>query len=471
MTDYNKQAVSFWFDTLAEKIQPRPILSEDIQVDVAIIGAGFTGLWTAYYLNKQQPDLRIAIIESETAGFGASGRNGGWLMGALAGETKYLAGLPEPERQAAYQLIFSIIDEVKQVLAAENIDCDLHHGGSVYAAARYPEQLAFQQSELKHLYQAGLSEDDYRWLNKAELDATVRMRNGMGAIYTPHCAAINPAKLVRGLAECLERKGVSIYEQSAVTHVGHKQLQTAQGSVRADVIVPATEGFADELMGLKRYVLPIQSLIVATEPLTESKWDEIGLADRPTFSDAGRMATYGQRSADGRIIFGARGGYIFGGKVRHQFALSDPAFREREQILRDLFPSLASVNVTHGWGGTLGMARNFTPFAVFDANTGIASAGGYGGEGVGAANLFGRTLADMILQKETQLTAMPWAFTQATHKSALKRWEPEPCRWLTYQTLLNIFSWEEELYNKGKAPAWLRKSTGAVCDKLALLMA
>jgi glycine/D-amino acid oxidase-like deaminating enzyme len=471
MTDYNNQTVSFWFDDLAESIQPRSCLQQDISVDIAIIGAGFTGLWTAYYLKKQQPDLSIAIVESEVAGFGASGRNGGWLMGALAGETKYLASLPEAARRAGYQLIFSVIDEVEQVLEEEEIDCDLHRGGSIYAAARYPEQLAFQQSALKYLHLSGLTEDDYRWLSKPELDQKVRMRNGQGAIFTPHCAAINPGKLVRGLAQCVESKGVQIFEKSAVRKVANKCITTAQGSVKANIIVPATEGFADTLMGLKSYVLPIQSLIVATEPLSAAQWDEIGLAERPTFSDAGRLSTYGQRSTDGRIIFGARGGYLYGGKARHQFSLNDPEFRERENILKDLFPSLEQVNITHGWGGTIGMARNFAPFAVFDSTAGIASAGGYGGRGVGATNLFGRTLADMILSKDTQLTNMPWAFTSATHKTALKRWEPEPCRWLTYKILSNVFSWEEDLYNKGKAPAWQRKAAGRVCDKLALLIA
>ena len=470
MTDYNNQAVSFWFDKLDEKIQPRKALTQNLEFDVAIIGSGYTGLWTAYYLKQQQPDLSIAIVEAETAGFGASGRNGGWLMGDLVGKTKYLAAMAEPERTAAYQLISGIVEEVKQTLAQEDIDCDLQHGGSLYAAARYPEQLEWQKNYLNYLHKSGLTQEDYRWLSPSELSNRLNIRGGQGAIYTPHCAAINPAKLVRGLARAVEKLGVQIFEKSAVETVANKRISTAQGSIKADVIVPATEGFADTLMGLKRYVLPLQSLMIATEALSDELWSEIGLANHETFSDAGRMATYGRRTVDGRILFGARGGYRFGGKVRHQFKLSDPEFRLRENILRDLFPVLEKVEITHGWGGTLGIARNFAPFAVFDPDTGIASAGGYGGEGVGASNLFGRTLADMILQKQTQLTAMPWVFTPATHKSAIRRWEPEPCRWLTYQAILAAFSWEEDLYNKRKAPKWVKKTTGAICDKLALLM-
>ncbi|MEH6550305.1 MAG: FAD-binding oxidoreductase [Pseudomonadales bacterium] len=466
----NYKDVGFWFDTLNENIQARPTLETEMEVDVAIIGAGYTGLWTAYYLKQQQPDLSIAIVEAETAGFGASGRNGGWLMGALAGETQYVNSLPDSQRRAAYDLIFGIVDEVQQITQREGIDCDLHRGGSIYAAARYPEQLKTQQDELRHLHDSGLNEDDYRWLSKDELAQQLRIRNGQGGIYTPHCAVINPAKLARGLARSVERQGVSIYERSPVTSVGDKILHTEHGNIKADVIVAATEGFSAELMNLKHYVLPIQSLIIATEPLSQPQWDEIGLEQRPSFSDGGRLATYGQRSADDRMIFGARGGYSFGGKVRHEFSLQDPEFRLRETLLRDLFPSLETVKITHGWGGTLGMARGFCPFAVFDPQSGIASAGGYGGEGVGASNLFGRTLADMILQRDTQLSNMPWAFSPATHKQALKRWEPEPLRWLTYKTILEVFSWEDKLYNRLDAPKWKKALAGGICNKLARIL-
>ncbi len=466
----NFKDASLWFDSLDENIKTRRALQAELNVDVAIIGAGYTGLWTAYYLKKQQPNLSIAIVESQTAGFGASGRNGGWLMGGMAGESKYLSLLPKEERQAGYDLLFNIIDEVADVLKTENIQCDLNRGGAVYAAARYTEQINNMKNLLKHYHDEGLSEEDYYWLDKDQLAEKVHMRNGFGGIFTPHCATINPAKLVRGLARCVEKMGVAIYEKSPVTCIKNKCVHTQHGSLKANVIVPATEGFSNELLNIKKYVLPVQSLIIATEPLSKSQWDEIGLHTRPAFSDGGRLTTYGQRSQDGRLIFGARGGYMFGGKSRYDFTLQDPAFRLREKLMVDLFPSLKNVNVTHGWGGTLGMSRNFTPFAIYDPKTGIASAGGYSGEGVGASNLFGRTLAQMILQNDTLLTRMPWVFTPATHKQALKKWEPEPFRFITYKTVLSCFSWEDDLYNKSGVAPWRKKIAGAVCDKLGLLL-
>ena len=204
--DYS--AVSLWFDAFGADLRPRPPLSTDAQADVAIVGAGYTGLWTAYYLKTLAPDLSIAIVEAETAGYGASGRNGGWLKGSMAGEDKYLAGLPEPLKHTGYRLLHGIVEHVHGILREEGIECGFHQGGVLFAAARYPEQLDLQRRLLARLYAAGHGEDDYRWLEADELTQQVRMRKPYGAIYSPHCAVIDPARLVRGLADAVERKGV-----------------------------------------------------------------------------------------------------------------------------------------------------------------------------------------------------------------------------------------------------------------------
>lgn len=465
MTDYKN--TSLWFDTLDESICCRPALQESRHLDVAIIGAGYTGLWTAYYLKKQQPELTIAILEAETAGYGASGRNGGWLMGSFAGDEKYLQLIPPSERSAARNIITGTIDEVAQVLKQERIECDFHCGGNIQVAARYPEQLSALERQLEQLYEQGHSEADYRWLNQRELEQQVRMRNGCGAIYTPHCASINPAKLVRGLACAVEKMGVTIYEKSAMSSFGNHQVVTDQGTLHARIIIPALEGYQPP--EFSRFTLPVYSLIVATEPLSAQQWSDIGLEQRPTFCDSGRLVTYGQRSADGRLVFGTRGGYQFGSKARSTFHLADEEFRLRETIMRDLFPTLRDVTVTHGWGGTLAMARTFAPHAVYDQPHGIALAGGYGGEGVAAANLFARTLVDLVLEKDTALSRLPWAF-RSTPANVLQRWEPEPFRWLVYQSILAVFSWEDRLYCRGKAPRWKKRLAKHVANRLETLL-
>ena len=211
------RTISLRMDQLDEPLTPRPSLQADLRADVVIVGAGYTGLWTAYYLKRQAPQLRIVVLEAETAGFGASGRNGGWLMGNILGEDRLLASLPAEQRRATFELLHGIPDEVASVTEREGIACDLRKGGVLYCAARYPEQLSGLQEHLRHLRGLGLGEDDYRWLEPTELAEQLRVAKPYGALYSPHCATLQPARLVRGLARCVEAMGVELYEQSRVS--------------------------------------------------------------------------------------------------------------------------------------------------------------------------------------------------------------------------------------------------------------
>ncbi|WP_248914890.1 NAD(P)/FAD-dependent oxidoreductase [Pseudomonas moorei] len=455
------RTISLWMDQLDEPLLARPALDQDLDLDVAIIGAGYTGLWTAYYLKRQAPELNIAIIEAQTAGFGASGRNGGWLMGNLLGEDRLLAPLSPQQRRASYDLLHRIPDEVQIVLEREGIDCDYRKGGVLYCAARYPEQESSLRQYLDSLHRQGLNENDYRWLSARQLAQQIRIAKPYGGIYAPHVATLHPARLVRGLARTVERMGVRIYENSPVTHWQAGSLRTAQASVRSRWVVPAVEGYSVTLPPLGRYQLPVQSLIVATEPLSAATWDEIGLSNGQAFSESSRQVTYGQRTADNRLIFGARGGYQFAGKLRHDFNLTSSEIELRRYLFSELFPQLKNVQITHGWGGNLGMSRRFKPHMLCDQASGIALSGGYGGEGVGASNLGGRTLADLILQRDTELVHQPWVVPRRG-LDALRAWEPEPCRWLGYNAIIRSFVHEDQtLANPATAP-WRRKLASGV---------
>lgn len=454
MTDW--RTISLWMDQLEQPLHPRCALSEDMQADVAIIGAGYTGLWTAYYLKQQAPHLKIVILEAETAGFGASGRNGGWLIGDMLGSARMLAGLSAEARHEAHTLLHGIPDAVAQVLQREAISCDYRKGGSLYCAARYPEQEVALRAQLQAARKLGLGEDDYRWLAPQELASQLRIANPYGAIFSPHCATIQPARLVRGLADCVERLGVRIFEQSRVTDWQSGLMRTAHGSVKAHWLVPAVEGYAGSLPPLGRYQLPVQSLIVATAPLPVHAWAQIGLEHGQAFSENSRQVTYGQRTADDRLVFGARGGYQFGGRLRSDFNLKEHEVELRRYLFGELFPQLRNVELTHAWGGNLGMARRFRPHMIIDRNAGIALSGGYGGEGVGASNLGGRTLAALILGQDNELTRQPWVLGDAPLKN-LSGWEPEPCRWLGYNAIIKSFVHEDKvLANRASAP-WRRK--------------
>jgi glycine/D-amino acid oxidase-like deaminating enzyme len=462
-------SVSLWMEQLGQPPIPRPALQGSLEVDVAIVGAGYTGLWTAYYLKRQAPELRVAMLEAEYAGFGASGRNGGWLMGNLLGEERLLAGLPAERRHAAFELLHGIPDEVAGVLQREGIACDYRKGGVLYCAARYPEQEVRLRAWLAALHREGLSEADYRWLTPAELNAQLRVNAPLGAIHSPHCATLQPAKLVHGLAQAVERLGVQLFEQSRVSHWQPGLVRTAQGELRADWVVPALEGYAAEMPLLRRYQLPVQSLLLATAPLSASQWAEIGLEQGQAFSEFSRQVTYGQRSADDRLVFGARGGYRFGGRLRQDFALNAEEIGLRRYLFGELFPQLRNVEISHGWGGNLGMARRFQPHMLLDRGGRIALAGGYGGEGVGASNLAGRTLADLLLGRASALTAQPWVLGERP-LAALKAWEPEPCRWLGYNAIIRSFAHEDRVLANPHSAPWRRALAARLADFMEGLM-
>jgi len=459
------RSLSLWMDQLGEPLTARPALSEDLHADVAIIGAGYTGLWTAYYLKRQAPHLRIVILEGEITGFGASGRNGGWLMGNLLGQDRLLAEQPSAARRSAYELLHGIPDEVACVLKREQIACNYRKAGVLYCAARYPEQLTRLRQHLAELRALGLDENDYRWLTPFDLGKQLQLANAYGAIYTPHCATIQPAKLARGLARCVTAMGVELYEQSRVTDWQTGLVRTASGSVHADWIVPAVEGYAASLPALGKHQLPVQSLMVATEPLPKEVWADIGLERGQAFSENSRQVTYGQRSADDRLVFGARGGYRFGGQLRHDFNLSKNEQNLRRYLFGELFPQLKQVRITHAWGGNLGMARRFRPHMLVDRRTGIALSGGYGGEGVGASNLGGRTLADLILNQHSELTEQPWVLGDQPITN-LPRWEPEPLRWLGYNAIIQSFAHEDRVLANPDSAPWRRKLASSLAGFL-----
>jgi glycine/D-amino acid oxidase-like deaminating enzyme len=247
----------------------------------------------------------------------------------------------------------------------------------------------------------------------------------LGGTFTPHCAALDPARLVRGLALAVERRGVVIYEQTEVRAIRPGAVETARGTVRAATVVRATEGYTRTLQGQERAVVPVYSLMIATEPLTDAFWAEAGMARRETFSDHRHMIIYGQRTADNRMAFGGRGApYHFGSTIRPEFDRDGRVHESLRTTLVELFPALSTARITHRWGGPLGIARDWFPSVGLDGRTGTAWAGGYVGDGVSTTNLAGRTLRDLILQRDTELLTLPWV----GHRSPL--WEPEPLRFL-----------------------------------------
>ena len=424
---------SLWWDSLPKPVQIRPSLTKDIDVDVAIIGAGYTGLWTAYYLLKKSPNIKIAILESKVAGFGASGRNGGWCSALFPVELDKLAQQSNKEKAIRMQnIMFETVDEVGNVIRDENIDAEWQKGGS-YSIARDEIQLNRAIDQANHFKEWGFSDSDFTFLDQNSAQSRINASNILGTTFTPHCAAINPAKLVRSLAEIVESSGAQIFEDTKVLSFSKNRVKTSSANVNTKFIVNATEGYRSDLPGLKRSSIPVYSLMIATEPLSEKVWDEIGLRNRETFADYRNVIIYGQRTKDNRFAFGGRGApYHFGSKIDNKFDQHKPTHIELFRTLTELFPIIKDAKVTHTWGGPLSIARDWAAHASLDVKTGIASAGGYVGDGVGTANLAGRTLSDLILNKDSELVSMPWV----NHKS--KNWEIEPFRWIGVNGTLQL---------------------------------
>eukprot|EP00457_Paulinella_chromatophora_P003546 gb/GEZN01003554.1/.p1 GENE.gb/GEZN01003554.1/~~gb/GEZN01003554.1/.p1 ORF type:complete len:584 (-),score=59.10 gb/GEZN01003554.1/:206-1957(-) len=504
------RGASLWMEqALAEESPDRPLrpqLEGKHIYDVVIVGAGFTGLWTAYYLQKNaRSPLRIAVVEAETVGYGASGRNGGWLMPSLAGLDSVIANQTGEVRHETWQLVQGIVDEVKAVVEREGISCDLAKGGYVQVAARYPEQGASLEKELIQLESLGGCKDfghgePTRWLEESEVIKILPGTPNFGALYSANMATIHPARLVRGLACVLESKSsssqqdpqngcVHIYERSRVEHWEPGLVETAKGSVAADWVVLAVEGYAPSLQGatsLGKFQIPIQSLVIATQPLPDKVWDEcIGLQRGQCFSDSGRLVTYGIRSSDNRLVFGMRGTYEFSGIPRKDFTLTREEKDSRYRMIHQLFPRLAEqevkVTITHAWGGNLGMSRRMMPHMFIDKKNQVLVAGGYMGEGVGASNLSGRTLTALMLQATgnaklgTQegeaahkvLIYKPWVVQgdiTSTSQSGLMAWEPEPIPWLGYKLVSTSQEIENSVLSNPNSPPWLRNVVIKLAD-------
>ena len=399
---------SFWLDSLGP-VEPRPALPGDRTADVAIAGGGYTGLWTAYYLARQDPAVRIVVLEKEYCGFGASGRNGGWCSGLFPVPAAKLTRRYGAERAAAMtRALAGTVDEVGRVAAAEGIDCHYAKGGTI-TLARSPAQLRRARSSGHELLDADTAR------------AMCGASGVLGGTYRPDCAAIHPARLVRGLASAVERLGVTIHEGTTAERIAKGAVTTDRGVVRADVVVRALEGYTATLPGHRRVLAPVYSLMVATEPLPAADWDRIGLARRETFSDERHMIIYGQRTADDRLAFGGRGApYHFGSRIEPAFDRVPGVFAALRRTLTEMFG--IDPPIAYRWGGPLAIPRDWMPSVGL--RDGIGWGGGYVGDGVAAANLAGRTLADLILRQQTERTGLPWV----GHRS--RRWEPEPVRWL-----------------------------------------
>ena len=409
--------VSFWWQQLGLP-SPSDRLSGDAACDVAVVGGGLTGLWTAYHLHEADPTLDIRIVEAEFAGFGASGRNGGWLSSELPGSAKAYADVAGEDGVARLRrAVRGTVDEVIDVAAREGIEADIVRSGVLH--------IARSQAQARRLDGE---------LSAAEVQGRIRVDGAVAGHFDPDCARVHPARLVSGVARVVRQRGVRIHEDTRALAVEPGAVRTERGTVRAPVVLRCLEGFTAGLSGHRRDWLPMNSALIATEPLSAVQWREIGWSGEELLGDEAHAYCYAQRTADGRIALGGRGiPYRFGSRPDVEGRTQDWTVESLRSTLTSLFPSLADIGIDHAWCGVLGVPRDWSASVSYDPATGLGHAGGYVGSGLTATHLAGRTLRDLVLGHDTDLTRLPWT----NHR--VRRWEPEPLRWAGVHALYRLY--------------------------------
>lgn len=434
-------------------------VDRDEEVDVAIVGGGLSGLWTAWALTQADPTLSVAVFEAERLGFGASGRNGGWLSAkpvgirdVLAREHGGRAGVLEIE-----QRLEESIHEVVDVLGAQNIDA--RHGGWMQVARSASEQNRIE-SYLAKSRSWGVDDGHLRLLTAGEARERVNIAGVTGALYSPDNYCVDPVKMLLALARTVQRAGVRIYTSSRVDTIEPGRLTVGAHTVRARRhVVVATEGYSSRQRGQRRRMLPLNSAMLVTDQLTDDQWEQIGWAHGDGVSGAAHTYFYGQRTPDGRIAIGGRGKpYRFASGVDRDGEVDQHTIAALTNLLADLFPQVP-LAAAHAWCGVLGVTRDWSPFLDNDPSSKILRMGGYAGQGLTAAHLAGRIASDLILQGDTKLSTLPWV------RQMPRRWEPEPLRWIGAHGLYRIYSIADVLEARAARPRTSRLAL--LADKIA----
>lgn len=455
--DWSREACIWWHDIHRDSVPPRPLTGRQ-RTDIAIVGGGFTGLWTAVLVKQRSPSTRVTLLEAEDFGHGASGRNGGWLLGSVEGLHRF-AGPDGVLPEAVRLQLATILPDFSHALSMMAIDADFATGGAIFAAARYPEQRQRAQDFLTTHRNMGFTEQQMHWLTPEAVNAQVALSPVYGGVFNRDVAVLHPGKLLSGLVTAAQSLGVTLHNQSPVIDYRGGEVKTAAGTLACEQVVLATEAYGGRIRDPAR--IAVQSGMVATEPLPDSLWTDIGLSARQALCDFTRGSTYLQRTADNRLIVGARGSYRWGGRSRDAFALTEKERTARIQLAAQLFPMLSNVQFPYAWGGSLAVSRQFAPSIQFNPAQRLLSAGGFMGEGVGASFLFAQTAADWLLEQPSSRLDMPWVVNVAERPP--RAWEPEPLPMLGFQAMTMMYDAEDWALRQ-RLPSRVSQPLSRLCD-------
>jgi glycine/D-amino acid oxidase-like deaminating enzyme len=434
---------SFWLTT--RNYSPGNPLKENIEVDVAIVGGGFTGLSTAYHLKKEEPNLRVALLESQVIGFGASGRNGGFNM-TLFGLTLGITAIRFGKKKAreAHLYMERAVDLLRDLVGELNLDCDYEHPGFLRVATSEKYKARIQE-EIELAHKLGI--EGIEWLEKDRLDREVRSPMYLGAWWEPRCGILNPAKLAWSWRDVLAPMGVEMYEESPVGEISRSNgkliLDTPGGRVTADKVVMATNAWSHFFPGLQSKQIPVWTHIVLTEPISDRQFEEIGWQNRQGIEDARNLVHYYRLTADNRLAMGGRDVSISNGTDMDR-DLDPPTFQGLKEDVRQLFPALRNIRFTHEWGGPVSVPLDMAPALGFVGDKNMVYSLGCVGHGVSLTHLNGKTICDMVLERQTELTDVFFV-----NRRTLP-WPPSILRNMAIRAIKGYMHWEDRRFD---APA------------------
>jgi glycine/D-amino acid oxidase-like deaminating enzyme len=433
---------SFWLTQV--EISPNPPLEGEISVDFAILGGGFTGIATSYFLKKLEPSSSVAVLEQKYVGYGASGRNAGFCM-TLFGLDLSLTVLRYGKENAlaGYKYTSYGIDLVKRLVEEHKIDCDFEYNGFIRVATSklYERKL---KKEFELALKIGIQ--DATWLDKSKLEEKVSSPVMLGGWYERHCALLNPAKLVLGMKKVVEEMGVKIYENTPFYEVERRNdkkfvIKTSHGKVIADKIVFATNAFSITIPQLKRKQVPVFTHIVITEPLKEEHFQKINWRSREGLEDSRNLIHYFRLTKDNRLLMGGRDVTItFGSNLNKD--MNYKVFEGLKEDIKKFFPPLSDLKIDYMWGGSVSVTLDLVPAIGYVGDKNAIYSLGCIGHGVSLTHVNGLTIAELLLEKDTERTNMFFVNRFVTP------FPPEPLRFVVSHAIKAVLKLQDAIYDR-----------------------
>jgi len=428
---------SFWLAN-SGPYQESPPLAGDLKCDVAVVGGGFAGVATAYFLKKAEPSLDVAVLESEVIGFGASGRNAGFAMttfGLMMSLTKAMFG-PEKTRQS-HRYMERAVDLVGELVAEHNLDCEYERTGFLRVATT-PVYIKRIRGEVELVRSLRLK--DIEWIDAEATRARVNSPLYLGAWWEPRCALLNPAKLVREMKRVAMQFGTQVYERTPVTEIQRLdhtfRLKTPKGCITAEQIALTTNAYSLSIPQLRRKQVPVWTYIVLTEPLKPKQLAPIGWKGREGIEDYRNLVHYYRLTAENRLLMGGRDITLtFGHNMDKDF--DERIFDELERDIIELFPSLKGVKIADRWGGPVSVPIDMTPALGYLGDHRAVYSLGCMGHGVSLMHLNGQVLADLLLERKTE-----WTDSFPVGRRVIP-WPPEPIRYVVSHAILGYLHAED----------------------------